>query len=337
MARKTKAVRYLAIAVIAACFLMHPAALAGEPVSTEPVSLNEAGAILTNDTPSSSSSLEPANSRSDNTSRQDWGVNRIEAFQAYQMAQEGKSITVAVLDTGIDEDNQALCSNLITSINFANSSTNADLYGHGTHMAGIITAVAPSCQLINVKVADDRGRVQTAAVAEGIVWAVDHGAEVINVSLSVGPSPDLEKAVDYAWNNGALVVAAAGNEGKTDPSYPASYENCLAVAAIDESGYLALLSNHGDWVDVAAPGHDIYSTLPNNQYGYKSGTSPAAAHVSGTAALVFSMAWDINGNGFVNDEARQAIESTCSPTLAEGTGKGCIDAFKAVKLAISTN
>jgi subtilisin family serine protease len=88
---------------------------------------------------------------------------------------------------------------------------------------------------------------------------------------------------------------------------------------------------------VAAPGFNIYSTLPGKQYGYKSGTSVAVAHVSGVAALVFTVAEDANGNGVINDEVRQAIENSCSPVDVDGVGRGCINAFGAVTEAISSN
>lgn len=266
---------------------------------------------------------------------QRWGIIRIAAPQAWQIAGVGQQIIVAVLDTGIAEDSQELASKVVAEVNFTESPTADDLYGHGTHMAGTIAAIAPKCQLMNVKVADDIGRCQPSVVAQGIKWAVNQGASVINISLTVEASPDLEEAVDYAWGQGALIIAAAGNDGKSTPVYPAYYTSCLAVAATGEDDSLALLSNNGDWVDVAAPGFDIYSELPHNQYGYKSGTSPAAAHISGVAALVFSVAEDNNGNGAVNDEVWQAIEDSCSPIGVDGVGNGRINAFEAVTAAIS--
>ena len=266
---------------------------------------------------------------------QRWGVSKIEAPQAWQIAKAEQAIIVAVLDTGIDEDNQDLADKLVAKVNFADSPTSDDSYGHGTHIAGTIAAIAPECQLMNVKVADDIGRCEASVVAKGIIWAVDHGAKVINVSLCVKSSPDLEKAVNYAWSHGAVIVAAAGNKGKSAPVYPAYYTNCLAVAGINENDSLALLSNHGDWVDVAAPGFNIYSELPQNQYGYKSGTSSAVAHVSGVAALVFTVAEDTNGNGVINDEVRQAIEDSCSPLGVDGVGKGRINALEAVTETMS--
>jgi thermitase len=259
-----------------------------------------------------------------------WGISKIEAPRAWEITRGDESVIVAVLDTGINKDNQDLADRVVADVNFSNSPTSDDLYGHGTHMAGTIAAVAPGCRLMNVKVADDRGKCEPSVVAAGIIWAVDHGARVINLSLAMGESPDLEGAVNYAWSRGAVLVAAAGNKGTSKPSYPAYYENCLAVAGTNENNSLALLSSYGDWVDVAAPGFNIYSELPGNQYGYKTGTSSAGAHVSAVAALVFSVAEDANGNGAVNDEVRWAIESSCTPIAVDGVGQGLVDAYQAV-------
>jgi thermitase len=265
----------------------------------------------------------------DHTSER-WGVGKIEAPQAWQITLGAPSIIVAVLDTGIDKNNLHLADMVMADINLTDSPTSDDLYGHGTHMAGTIAAIAPECRLMNVKVADDTGRCEESVVARGIIWAVDHGAKVINISLSMEASPELAEAVDYAWSRGAILIAAAGNKGGAEPSYPAYYVNCLAVAGTNEEDSLALLSSYGDWVDVAAPGFNIYSELPENQYGYKTGTSSAGAHVSGVAALVFSIAQDENGNGFVNDEVRCAIESSCTPIAVDGAGQGLVNAFQAV-------
>jgi thermitase len=259
-----------------------------------------------------------------------WGVTRIEAPQAWQITRGDQSIIVAVLDTGINTDNQDLADRVMAEVNFTDSPTNNDLYGHGTHMAGTIAAIAPECRLMNVKVADDTGRCGPSVVARGIIWAVDHGAKIINISLAMKASPDLVEAVNYAWSQGAIIIAAAGNKGGSEPSYPAYYDNCLAVAGTNENNSLALLSSHGDWVDVAAPGFNIYSELPQNQYGYKTGTSAAGAHVSGVAALIFSVAEDSNSNGAVNDEVRWAIENSCTPIAGDGVGQGLVNAFQAV-------
>jgi len=271
----------------------------------------------------------------DNYLAERWGVTKIEAPQAWQITRGEQSIMVAVLDTGINKDSLNLADRVVAEVNFTGSPTSEDLYGHGTHMAGTIVAIAPECRLMNVKVADDMGRCEPTVVARGIIWAVDHGARVINMSLAMIASTNLEEAVDYAWRQGAIIIVAAGNKGGSEPSYPAYYTNCLAVAGTNKNNSLALLSSHGDWVDVAAPGFNIYSELPQNQYGYKTGTSAAGAHVSGIAALVFSIAEDSNSNGSVNDEVRWAIENSCTPIAADGVGQGLVNAFQAVTAVVS--
>lgn len=335
-----RALRYLVIALLLTGFWLHLEAVSQDAVSSansDTISYVSSDNSYVNkaESPSYASPLEAAYSSNDSYLSQRWGISRIEAPQAGHIAKGGQPIIVAVLDTGIDKHSQGLADKLVAEVNFTDSPTSDDLYGHGTHMAGTIAAIAPGCQLMNVKVADDAGKCQPSVVAKGIIWAVDHGADVINISLCMKASPDLEEAVNYAWNLGVVIVAAAGNEGKSTPVYPAYYANCLAVAATDESDSLALLSGHGDWVDVAAPGFNIYSELPHNQYGYKSGTSSAVAHVSGVAALVFSVAEDANGNDLINDEVRQAIEDACYPINAEGMGEGRVSALEAMTKVIS--
>jgi thermitase len=282
------------------------------------------------DSSSYGSSLQTAHCIDDAYLVDRWGIGKIEAPQAWEITRGDESVMVAVLDTGIDEGNPDLANRVVAEVNFSNSATSDDLHGHGTHMAGTIAVIAPECRLMNVKVADDRGKCEPSVVASGIIWAVDHGAEVINLSLAMKASRDLEEAVNYAWSRGAILIAAAGNKGTSEPSYPAYYENCLAVAGTNENDTLALLSSYGDWVDVAAPGFNIYSELPENQYGYKTGTSAAGAHVSGVAALVFSVAEDADGNGALNDEVRWAIENSCTPIAVDGVGQGLVNAFQAV-------
>ena len=248
--------------------LVNTTALAkGTVVDHNAVYVHNVALTYNGDIISDISSSKSIQSFDDSYPSQRWGVSKIEAPQAWQIAEGNQSIIVAVLDTGIDEDNPDLADKLVAEVNFTDSSTSDDLYGHGTHMAGTIAAIAPECQLLNVKVVDDTGRCEASVVAKGIIWAVDHGAEVINVSLCTKSSPDLEEAVNHAWSQGVVIVAAAGNVGKSKPAHPAYYANCLAVAGTNKNDSLALLSNHGDWVDVAAPGFNIYSELPHNQYG----------------------------------------------------------------------
>jgi thermitase len=226
---------------------------------------------------------------------------------------DSPEVLIAVLDTGIDQQHEDLTGKVVGSINFSDSPTSADLNGHGTHVAGIIAAVtdngigiagvAPNARLLNVKVADDNGIVWPSKVAKAIVWAVDNGAQIINMSLVLPTSsPELEQAIQYAWDRGVVLVAGAGNGIKSIPMYPAYYSEVIAVAATDIDGNLWSKSNYGDWIDAYAPGVDIYSTLPGNKYGYESGTSMATAYVSAVAALAYDTVTDTNGDGSVNDE-----------------------------------
>jgi len=285
-------------------------------------------------------------SNDDYSSRQ-WAIPKIMAPQAWEVTSGKPNVIIAVLDTGIDKEQEDLAGKVIAEVNFTDSPTTEDVYGHGTHVAGIIAAwarngagvagLARDCRLMNVKVADDQGRFDSAVAARGVIWAVDHGANVINMSLvSTEPSPVLEEAINYAWNQGAVMIAAAGNLVGTKIVYPAYYSNCIAVAATDSNDCVASWSSQGSWVDVAAPGVDIYSTLPGNQFGYKSGTSMAAAHVSGLAGLLFTLEKDRNDDGFVNDEVRTDIENGCDG-LNTGAVKGRINAFHAVNSALTSD
>ncbi|MBC7106540.1 MAG: peptidase S8, partial [Firmicutes bacterium] len=252
-----------------------------------------------------------------------WGLNNtgqtggtedadLDAPEAWEYS-SGSGVRVAVVDTGIDLSHEDLRDKIAVSANFTNSRTADDGFGHGTHVAGIIGAVtnngrgvagtAPGCVLMNVKVLNDRGTGYYSWISRGIVWAADNGARVINLSVGgASPSDTLREAVEYAWAKGAVLVAAAGNNGTSDPVYPAYYEPCIAVAATDASDAMAGFSSYGLWVDLAAPGVDIFSTLPDHRsrlrtqnYGFLSGTSMAAPFVSGTAALVWATKYGTDG------------------------------------------
>jgi thermitase len=275
-----------------------------------------------------------------------WPLERIHALLPTWKINRDSPVLVAVLDTGIDENHEDLSGRVVAEIDLSESPAVTDIFGHGTPIAGIIAAdadnglgirgVASESLLVNVKVVDDNGRCQLSKLAAGIIWAVDFGARVINISIEMKEStPELQQAVDYAWEKGALVIAAAGNDGNSVPVYPAACDNALAVTAIQKNGGLVPLANYGDWVDLAAPGMDIYSTLPDNKYGYKAGTSFATAYVSGLAAVLFSLATDTNGDGKLNDEVCQAIENGCDNIDIAGIGYGLINVAASVAILVS--
>jgi thermitase len=239
---------------------------------------------------------------------QQWQYPKIQAPDAWAVVTGTSQVAIAILDTGIDQSHEDLRSKVAQNVNFTTSGSFDDKYGHGTHVAGSAAAATnnglgvagtcPNCALYNVKVLGDNGSGAWSWIASGIVWAADEGAKVINMSLggSTGSST-VEEAVNYAWNKGVVLVAAAGNSGSSSPSYPAYYSNVIAVAATDQTDNKASFSNYGDWVDIAAPGVSILSTAPDHRnriwgfgvkYATGSGTSMATPHVAGTAGLVWS-------------------------------------------------
>jgi thermitase len=273
-----------------------------------------------------------------------WGMVRVQAPQAWDVTTGSSQVIIAILDTGVDLDHPDLAAKIVSNRNFSTSPTADDVYGHGTHVAGIAAActnngigvagLGYTSTIMNVKVLGDNGQGYWSWVAQGIIWAADHGAKVINLSLGGSSgSSTVESAINYAWNKGVVIVTAAGNYGNPAPCYPAYYTNCIAVAATNSLDKLAGWSDYGDWVDVAAPGVNILSTYLssiNGGYNFMSGTSMASPHVAGLAALVFTVVTDSNGNGRLNDEVRAQIQANCDNIGVSGIGSGLINAYKAV-------
>jgi thermitase len=268
--------------------------------------------------PASQSGALPFQSRN-------WGLSNglgshISAIDAWKIESGNRNVVVAVIDTGVDFSHEALSPNqwrdpespqqAISGWNFVTNRPNPiDDHGHGTHVAGILGAitqprigvsgVAPKVSIMAVKYYSDSnpGSVNLANTVKAINYAVDHGARIINYSGG-GPefSEDEYLAIKRAESKGVLFVAAAGNERQdTDKVenyyYPSAYRlsNIISVAATDQSNRLLSSSNWGKKkVDVAAPGENIYSTLPGGRYGTMTGTSQATAFVSGLAALLLA-------------------------------------------------
>ena len=255
-----------------------------------------------------------------------WGLDAISAPEVWTRGYTGKNVVVAVIDTGvdythaelkdniwinpgeifgngIDDDHNGYIDDIIGWDFVSNDYTPMDYNGHGTHVAGIIGAenngygtvgVAYDAKIMPIRVLDEKGSGSYDNIARGIVYAADNGADVINLSLGGGDSSIVEQAIKYATQKGAVVVMAAGNEGASKPTNPAALATNygIAVGAIDYYGHVADFSNlAGDNSNlnyVVAPGVDIYSTIPGNDYKFMDGTSMGTPYVSGVAALMLS-------------------------------------------------
>jgi len=238
-----------------------------------------------------------------------WGLDKIEGPKAWGITTGSSQVIVAVIDSGVDLDHPDLQDKIVAGWDFVNNNAYPDDdYSHGTHVAGIAAAMTDNnlgvagvswgARIMPLKVLNSGGSGSMADVIDGMRYAADHGAQILNLSLG-GPdgSQALQDAVDYARNKGAVVIAAAGNCGSgctingqyyyNPDMYPASCQNVVGVGATTSTDDWASFSEHNTSVDVSAPGTSIYSTIPNG-YGYKDGTSMATPFVSGLAALILS-------------------------------------------------
>ena len=274
----------------------------------------------------------------------------VDAVDAWNVS-TGGGIKVAVLDSGVTSDNKDITPNVVARANFSNGKAGEDNYGHGTHVAGIVAATAnntigvagvcPGCTILDGKVLNDSGVGSSSSLANGINWSVSNGAKVINMSLGVRASRTLETAVNNAWNKGAVLVAAAGNGGNQTKIYPGAYPNVIAVAATDNNDAKASFSTYGaSWVDVAAPGVNVYSTFPNHPFvlgtqnnrsqGYDvgNGTSMSSPIVAGVAAL----AWSSHA-GATQKSVRENVERTADKISGTSTywAHGRVNANNAVR------
>ncbi|UCG43158.1 MAG: peptidase S8 [candidate division WOR-3 bacterium] len=264
----------------------------------------------------------------------------------------GTGVKAAVVDNGTDYYHPDLAANFNTAelgYDFISNDTDPrpdDLSipqaFHGTHVAGTIGAVTDNnlgvagwaqVQLQAVRVLDDSGNGNTSDVALGIRWAVDHGADIVSMSLGSQSAPTaLVDACKYAEDRGVLLVAASGNEGDPDINYPARLSQCVAVGATDSLSRRASFSNYGRQLEVAAPGVRILSTAPSSQYGWSDGTSMAAPQVSGVAALVMAANPGLSAKQVRGILSAAAIDLGTSG-FDQHTGYGLVNAGRAVELA----
>ena len=277
----------------------------------------------------------------ENTGQSEGAVDAdIDAPDAWDITIGATSTVVAILDSGL-HDHVDLTGRAIPGYNVftMDESTDDACQSHGTHVAGILGAngdngigiagVDWSTRIMPVVVVNPCGS-QESDVANGVMWAVDNGANIISMSLQYyGGTSFFENAINAANDAGVLLIAATGNNQGPNVAYPAKWPATIAVAATTNQDLHASFSNFGPEVTVAAPGDDIWSTVDTSNYDFKDGTSMATPHVSGLAALVWSIDCSLT-----NDDVRAIIEASVDDVEAPGfdelTGLGRINAATAV-------
>lgn len=273
-----------------------------------------------------------------------WNLPSIETEKGWKISKGNDQVIVAVLDTGVQMDHPDLKGKLIEGTNIVdNDAKPDDDVGHGTHVAGIIGAAVNNGEgvaglswynkIMPVKVLDSSGAGSTYSVAQGLIWATDHGAKVINMSLGNYAQADfLHDAIKYAYDHDVVLIAASGNDNTERPGFPAAYPEVFAVAATDVNKDKATFSNFGDYIDVAAPGDSIASTYPGGQYAALSGTSMASPHVAALAGLIRSANPDLT-NVEVMEIMRKSSIDLGDAGKDNYFGYGLIDVDRALRTA----
>ncbi|MBC7644082.1 MAG: peptidase S8 [Thermoleophilia bacterium] len=270
-----------------------------------------------------------------------WGLNEMGLPTAWDTTR-GAGVTIAVVDTGVSYIHEDLWGKVDKGYDFVDDDADPmDVQGHGTHVSGIAAGyagnglggagVAPSARILAVRALDADGAGYYSWIANGITYAADHGAKVINLSLGGSEAAAvMEEAIGYASAKGAVVTCASGNDGTANMGFPAKYEGCLSVGSVNAAGARSSFSDYGSGLDVMAPGENILSSTVDGDYESWDGTSMATPYVSGLAALLFAQ-------GLSRAQVINTIESTTSNMGAAGydtvTGYGSVNAARAVQSA----
>ena len=284
----------------------------------------------------------------------DWGLNSVFAPEAWAAGYTGQGVTVAIVDSGVQMDHPDLAGKVWTNVGetandgidndgngfvddvfgwdfVENDGVPQDGSGHGTHVTGIVgaannefgvTGVAYDAEIMVLRVLDDQGSGSSFSVAQAIRYAVNNGADIVNLSLGSADSRTIRNAVEYAEAHDVLIVVASGNAAAGEPGFPARYSstrtNVLSVGAHNENLHLASFSNQvgeSEAIQIDAPGVSIYSTLLDGRYGFLSGTSMATPYVTGVAALVMSANPDLTSaqvRQFLTEGAKESVEGSDS-------------------------
>lgn len=263
-----------------------------------------------------------------------YAPKKMKCPEAWDLSKGSAGVVVAVIDTGIDRNHEDLKNKIAGGIDLESGKSDPTYSSiHGVHVSGIIAAETNNGKGVagigfNVKVMPIKvgANITTALSAAGITYAADHGARVINMSYGTRFESNTERdAVAYAWSKGLVLVAAAGNNGSTQPSYPAAYPQVISVGSTGTADKRSSFSNYGDWVDVGAPGENVLSTVPGG-YAELTGTSMASPDVAGVVALMRSYAPTAS-----NSEIRIALESTTDPLEEPLFAHGRVNALKALQ------
>jgi thermitase len=280
--------------------------------------------------------------------RYQWNLPAIQTEEGWRLSQGNENVVIAVIDSGVDLDHPDLVHRLKKGYNvLANNDLPEDDNGHGTHVAGIIASETNNREgvagitwfnhIMPIKALNSEGYGSSFDVAKGIIWAVDHGARIINLSLgNYQPSELLQEAVRYAYERGVVIIAASGNDNSSQPSYPAAYHEVLSVGAINPDGSRAEFSNYGNYLDVVAPGTGIPSTFVHHRYAALSGTSMAAPHVTALAGLILSLNPELSNIEVMNIINRSTVDLG-TPGNDPFFGNGLINIYNAMQLASKRN
>jgi thermitase len=278
-----------------------------------------------------------------------WNLAMIGAPLAWDTTKGSTSVVVAVIDSGLNAAHEDFAGKVVPGYNFIDNNTDTnDVTGHGTIVSGFIGAVTNNNKGIaslgwNTPIMPLRFRTTEGAgsvfnMARALLYAADNGAKVVNISngyYGSGPGSTMQEALNYAWNNGLVITAASGNDGKCCVQYPAAAENVIGVGAVNGGDVWANFSSFGEGLDVVAPGQGVYATDRNGSYGLVSGTSYASPHVAALAALLFSANPQLTNVQVMNIINTTALDKG---TLGwdDQTGWGRIQADKAVQKAFTT-
>lgn len=262
------------------------------------------------------------------------GVSQVQAIDAHALGATGEGIKVAVADTGIDWTHEDL--NISGGASFVNGiSSYRDDHGHGTHVAGTIAAldnevgsigVAPKVSLYSLKVLNSNASGDISSLISAVEWAMSQKINILNMSLEFYThSKSLERVLNKALSSGMLLIAAAGNRGTNTIAYPAAYQSVIAVGSVDALNRHVTTSNTGSDLEFVAPGENVWSTYPGG-YQYSSGTSMAAPHVTGVAALVWQ-----SKRTLTNEQLRALLQASSTPIGDKNTfGYGLVNAVNAI-------